>query len=123
MRKYKVLFVDDEEVSRKSFQSLVDWEKHSLELVGVLKDGEEAVRFIQTFPVDILVTDINMPFVDGIELLSAVKEQFLNIRVLLLTGYEFFEYARKAIELKAFDFLLKPITQERLMSAIEKSKI
>lgn len=121
MRKYKVLFADDEEVSRKSFQSLVDWEKYSLELVGVLKDGEQVLEFLKNYPVDILVTDINMPFVDGIELLRIVKEKFPNIRVLLLTGYEFFEYARKAIELKAFDFLLKPITQERLMSAIGKA--
>ncbi len=122
MRKYRVLFVDDEEVSRKSFQTLVDWEAHSVELVGVLKDGEQALEFLKEFPVDILVTDINMPFVDGIELLKNVRDCFPQIRVILLTGYEFFEYARKAIELKAFDFLLKPITQEKLVSAIEKAQ-
>lgn len=121
MSKIRILFVDDEEVSRERFLSLAEWEEPVYELAGICKDGEDALRCLEEKAVDILITDINMPFLDGIELLERVKRDYPHIRVLLLTGYEYFEYARKAIELKAFDFLLKPITAQRLKSAVEKA--
>lgn len=121
MRNYKILFVDDEEVSRRSFLSLVDWEQKQFQVVGVCKDGETALKCLKEHPVDIVISDINMPFLNGIDLLAEIRNNYPGIRVILLTGYEYFEYARKAVELKAFDFLLKPVTAERLLGAAEKA--
>lgn len=121
MRKYNILFVDDEEVIRESFLKLVDWEAYQFDVAGVFKNGETAWEYISEHPVDIVVTDINMPFMTGIDLLENIRIMKSNIRVLLLTGYEYFEYAQKAVQLKAFDFLMKPVTTERLLNAVEKA--
>ena len=121
MRTYSILFIDDEELIRQSFQKLVDWERHRFWVAGVFKNGEDAWNYLSEHPVDILVTDINMPFLNGIDLLERIRGENLKTRVLFLTGYEYFEYAHKAVQLKAFDFLLKPVTIERLLSAVERA--
>lgn len=118
MRRYSILFIDDEEVIRESFLKLVDWEKHQFDVAGVFKNGEAAWEYLQEHPVDIIITDINMPFMDGISLLETIRRESPKTRVLLLTGYEYFEYAQKAVQLKAFDFLLKPVTTKRLLQAV-----
>lgn len=121
MRRYSILFIDDEEVIRESFLKLVDWEKHQFDVAGVYKNGESAWEYLTENYVDIIVTDINMPFMNGITLLEHIRRESPKTRVLLLTGYEYFEYAQKAVQLKAFDFLLKPVTTERLLSAVQKA--
>ena len=121
MRRYSILFIDDEEVIRESFLSLVNWEKQGYDVAGVLKNGEAAWAYLKDHPVDIIVTDINMPFMNGISLLEQIRNTYAKTRVLLLTGYEYFEYAQKAVQLKAFDFLMKPVTTERLLSAVESA--
>lgn len=121
MRRYSILFIDDEEVIRESFLRLVDWEKHQFDVAGVYKNGEMAWEYLRENSVDIIVTDINMPFMNGIDILENIRRESPKTRVLLLTGYEYFEYAQKAVELKAFDFLLKPVTTERLLSAVESA--
>ncbi len=121
MRRYRILFIDDEEVIRESFIKLVDWEKHQFDVAGVFRDGESAWEYLTEHSVDIIVTDINMPFMNGISLLENIRRESPKTRVLLLTGYEYFEYAHKAVQLKAFDFLLKPITTERLLCSVENA--
>ena len=121
MRRYSILFIDDEEVIRESFLKLVDWEKHGFDVSGVFKNGELAWEYLSEHPVDIIVTDINMPFLNGIGLLENIRRECPKTRVLLLTGYEYFEYAQKAVQLKAFDFLLKPVTTEKLLNAVESA--
>lgn len=123
MRKYSILFIDDEEVIRKSFLKLVNWEEHQFDVVGVYKNGEAAWEYLINHVVDIIVTDINMPFMDGISLLENIRRESSGTRVILLTGYEYFEYAQKAVELKAFDFLLKPVQTERLLGAVKKAAL
>lgn len=121
MRRHSILFIDDEELIRQSFLKLVDWEERQFDVAGVFKDGEDAWEYLAAHPVDIIVTDINMPFMNGISLLEHIRRENLRIRVLFLTGYEYFEYAHKAVQLKAFDFLLKPVTTEQLLSAVERA--
>lgn len=118
MRRFKILFIDDEEVIRESFLKLVDWEKYQFDVAGVFKNGEDAWKYLQGNPVDIIITDINMPFMDGISLLEVIRRECPKTRVLLLTGYEYFEYAQKAVQYRAFDFLLKPVTTKRLLQAV-----
>ena len=119
MRRYSILFIDDEELMRESFQKLVDWNAHQVDVVGIFKYGESAREYLESHSVDIIITDINMPFMDGISLLEHIRERSLKSRVLFLTGYEYFEYAHKAVQLKAFDFLLKPVTPEKLLQAAQ----
>lgn len=121
MRRHSVLFIDDEELIRQSFLQLVDWEGRQFDVAGVFKDGEDAWEYLTAHPVDIIVTDINMPFMNGISLLEHIRRENLRTRVLFLTGYEYFEYAHKAVQLKAFDFLLKPVTTDQLLSAVERA--
>lgn len=121
MRKYSVLFVDDEEIIRESFLHLIDWENSRFTLAGICKNGEAAWARLLQESIDIVVTDINMPFMSGIELLENVRSKNYHTRFLFLTGYEFFEYARKAVQLQAFDFLLKPVSSEKLLEAIERA--
>lgn len=121
MRRLKILFIDDEEVIRESFLRLTDWESSRFDVVGIYKNGEAAWDFLQKNPVDIVVSDINMPFMDGIHLLENMRQKKLQVRIIFLTGYEFFEYAQKAVQLQAFDFLLKPVTRPKLMNAIERA--
>ena len=119
MRRYSIIFIDDEELMRESFQKLVDWNAHQFNVVGIFKNGESAWEYLESHTVDIIITDINMPFMDGISLLEHIRERSLKSRVLFLTGYEYFEYAHKAVQLKAFDFLLKPVTPEKLLQAAQ----
>ena len=121
MRRYSILFIDDEELIRESFLQLVDWEAHHFDVAGTFKNGETAWEYLKSHPVDIIITDINMPFMNGINLLEHIRMEKLKTRVLFLTGYEYFEYAHKAVQLQAFDFLLKPITTEKLLSAVERA--
>ena len=121
MRRYSILFIDDEELIRESFLQLVDWEAHQFDVAGTFKNGETAWEYLKSHPVDIIITDINMPFMNGINLLEHIRMEKLKTRVLFLTGYEYFEYAHKAVQLQAFDFLLKPITTEKLLSAVERA--
>lgn len=121
MRRYRLLFIDDEEFIRESFLKLVDWEAYNYEVAGVFKNGESAWAYLEEHPVDIIITDINMPFMNGIDLLEMIREKKIKSRVLFLTGYEYFEYAHKAVQLQAFDFLLKPVTTEKLLRAVERA--
>lgn len=121
MRRYKLLFIDDEKTIRESFLRLTDWEAYHFDVVGVYKDGEEAWQYLSGNPVDIIVTDINMPFMDGIALLQNIRQKNYHVRVIFLTGYEYFSYAQKAVQLRAFEFLLKPVTKEMLLDAVKRA--
>ena len=123
MRRYSILFIDDEELIRESFQKLVDWNAHQFDVAGIFKNGESAWEYLENHMVDIIITDINMPFMDGISLLEHIRECSLKSRVLFLTGYEYFEYAHKAVQLQAFDFLLKPVTTEKLLKAVQRAAL
>ena len=79
MRRFKILFIDDEEVIRESFLKLVDWEKYQFDVAGVFKNGEDAWKYLQGNPVDIIITDINMPFMDGISLLEVIRLSLIHI--------------------------------------------
>jgi two-component system response regulator YesN len=123
MRKYNIVFADDEEIIRESFLKLVDWEKHNFYVAGVFKDGESVWAYIENNPVDILITDINMPFMDGISIMEHIRDKGLKMHVLFLTGYEYFEYAQKAVQMQVFDFLLKPLSTERLLDAAQRAAL
>ena len=125
---YQVLVVDDETEIRQGLARW-DWGPLAVQVVGCCAHGLDALRFLASTPVDILLTDIRMPFLDGLELMDAVGRLYPFVRTVVLSGYSEFEYARQAMRLGAEDYLLKPIdpadlhtTMERLVQRMDNQK-
>ena len=99
---------------------MVPWEKYGFELVGEAADGEMALPLIRKSRPDILITDIKMPFMDGLTLSKLVKKEIPNIKIVILSGYDDFNYAKQAINIGVEDYLLKPITKKALLERLEE---
>lgn len=114
---YKVLLVEDEEKIRKGLANFFDWKKVNTELIGVATNGEEGFKEIYTKKPDIVITDIRMPHVDGLEMIKRAS-QIHEFRTIIISGYDEFEYARTALKLSVDEYILKPIDFEELSNAI-----
>lgn len=110
----KVLIVDDEHLVRKLLRSCINWEEIGYTIVGEASNGHEALDLVDQLKPDLIFTDIYMPFMDGLEFGKLVFEKYANIRIIVLTGYEEFEYAKKSIKIGIADFLLKPINDDEI---------
>ena len=118
MNEIKVFLVEDEMVIRRGIKNSIDWEKEGYIFCGEASDGELAYPMIIKEKPDILITDIRMPFMDGLELFKLVKEELPNIKILILSGYDEFDYAKEAIRLGVTEYLLKPISSGKLLEAL-----
>ncbi|TVQ37499.1 MAG: response regulator [Spirochaetaceae bacterium] len=118
--RYRFLIIDDEPIVREGIRDIIDWGALGFELVGACRDGREGLQALERLKPDVVLTDICMPFVDGLELAAWIAEQYPATRTVLLTGYDEFEYAQEAVKLKVSDFLLKPITADELRHILEK---
>lgn len=116
---FTILIVDDEAGIRDGLASL-NWQTIGYEIAGVGAHGLEALAFMEERPVDVILTDIRMPFMDGLQLLGAVKEQYPFVKVIILSGYDDFEYAKQALKLGAADYLLKPTIIEDLFAIFKE---
>ncbi|MBW7459699.1 response regulator, partial [Paenibacillus sepulcri] len=117
---YKLLIVDDEKEIREGLASWT-WDQVGIEVEGCCSHGLEALQFVEEHPVDIVITDIRMPFMDGIELMRSLNGQYPFIRVVILSGYSDFEYAQKALQFGAIDYLLKPLQFQMLHDTFAKA--
>lgn len=117
---FKVLLVEDEIPVRDRIVKLIDWDKLGLEMAFVAGDGQEAYNFLEEHDVDLILTDICMPFMDGIELAKKIREKNDYCKIIFLTGYDDFQYAKDAIELDVHRYLQKPINKNELESILEK---
>lgn len=116
----KVFLVEDEYAIREGIKKSVDWEKNGFELVGEAGDGEMAFpKILKTKP-DILITDIRMPFMDGLELATLVKKELPDIKIVVLSGYDDFNYAKQAISIGVEEYILKPVSGENLLKELGK---
>lgn len=115
MNEIKVFLVEDEMVIRRGIKNSIDWEKEGYIFCGEASDGELAYPMIIKEKPDILITDIRMPFMDGLELCKLVKKELPNIKILILSGYDEFDYAKEAIRLGVTEYLLKPISSGKLL--------
>ena len=99
MDSIKVFICEDESIVREGLRDMIPWEKYGFEFVGDAPDGEMALPMIRKLKPDVLITDITMPFMDGLSLSRIVMSELPNTKIMIISGYSDFEYARKAIEL------------------------
>ena len=118
----KVFLVEDEAIIRRGIKKNVEWEKNGFEFVGEAGDGEYAYPQILKTEPDILITDIKMKFMDGLELSHLVKKILPNTKIIILSGYNEFEYAKEAITIGISEYLLKPVTAASLTAVLRKVK-
>ncbi|RKD34998.1 response regulator transcription factor [Lacrimispora algidixylanolytica] len=119
---YKVLLVDDEILIRERISQRIPWESLGYELRGTCENGKEAIEFMEKQPVDLVLTDICMPYVDGLELAKYLYENEKRTKVVIITGYDEFEYAKKAVEYRVLSYVLKPVTAVELIEKLEEAK-
>lgn len=120
--KYKVLVADDEPIMRKAMQSLIDWEAQGCRLVCVAENGQEVMAYLKEDIPDILILDVKMPGISGIELARYIYEEKITTKVILLSGYAEFSYAQSAIKYDVKDYVIKSGEFDELLLAIEKAK-
>jgi len=118
---YCVLLVDDEENVLEILKSTIQWQELGVEKLLTAQDGLQALDILENRQVDLLITDINMPSMDGITLIRQVKCLYPEVRCILLTAYGEFEYARQAINLGVENYLLKPITKDEVEQTVQKA--
>jgi|GEM_PF-1219086 len=111
---YRVLIVDDEKFVRKSIINQIEWEQRGLVLVGEADNGEAALSLVSLVKPDIILVDIKMPIMNGIELIRNVKKEYPNIYFIILSGYDDFEYTKEAIKLGITNYIKKPIDENEL---------
>lgn len=116
----KVFLVEDEFIVREGIKKNIDWKSHGYDFCGEASDGELAFPMIQKAKPDIVITDIRMPFMDGLELSKLIKKELPQIEIIILTGHGEFEYAKEAIKLGIAEYLLKPINGEELLSEVDR---
>ena len=112
---YTVLIADDEAIVRMMLSSMIDWDEMELKLAACVSNGREALAYLEQHPVDILITDIQMPVIDGLELIRRVKEFHTQPEILVLSAYNDFPYVRQAFKLGIYDYCLKREIHEEML--------
>lgn len=118
---YRVLIAEDEEIIRRGVCNSLSWEEIGCEIVGAVENGAEAIEWLKQASPDLLLCDIRMPEVSGLDVARFICENRIDCKVILLTGYNEFSYAQKAITYGVFDYLLKPVSSDALKTAINRA--
>lgn len=118
---YKLIIVEDEEIIRKGLVHTIDWLSMGFTVIAEAENGEEGLEMINKFDPDLVITDIRMPFMDGLEMLMIAKNTN-RFESIILTSYGEFEYAKKAISIGVSDYILKPINEIELFELISRLK-
>lgn len=114
----KLLIADDEQYVRYSLTKEIDWAKYGIEVTGVASDGREAVELARSTRPDLLLTDIRMPLLSGLEVIKCLKSELPQMKVVLFSGWSDFEYAREGMKLGASNYLIKPCPDEEIVDAL-----
>lgn len=117
---YRIFLVEDEIAAREGIRDSVDWARNGYEWGGEAPDGELALSMIEKDPPDILITDVKMPFMDGLELSRIVRSRYPHTRILILSGHDEFRYAQEAMQLGVAEYLLKPIGARELLATLAR---
>jgi two-component system response regulator YesN len=119
---YQVLLVDDEFLVRDAIKNNLNWEALGFELAGDCQNGKEAIEFLKAHAVDVVITDICMPYVDGLELSRHLYNHYPGTVIIIFSGFGEFDYAKKAIQYQVSDYLLKPVTPEELKQVLVRTR-
>ena len=114
----RVFLAEDESIVRESLRDNIPWNEYGYEFVGEAGDGEVALPLIRKTSPDLLITDIRMPFLDGLALTHIVKKEMPQMRVIVISGYDDFEYARRALTEGVDQYIMKPITRKTMWEAL-----
>ena len=115
-----IMLVDDERVIREGLSLIINALDSSYKIIAKVTNGSEALELMHTFPPDIVITDIKMPVMDGIELIERMQEKFPEIKKVVLSGFDEFEYVRQSMKCGAVDYLLKPVNESELADLLEE---
>lgn len=122
MQTYKVLLVDDEEEVMNVIEHKIDWEELGFSVIGRAQNGVKALEVAEKTEPDVVITDIKMPYMDGLELSRKLKEENPSIRIMILTGFDEFEYAKEAVHLEIEEYVLKPVNANELSDCMKRLK-
>lgn len=118
---YKILIVDDDASARNGLSRCIDWKKMDLEIAGFAFNGRDAIEFVERHPVDIVLSDVCMPGMDGLELCRILHGSYPEIQILLISGYGEVDYLKTAIEVRAVNYILKPVKVTELEKSIAQA--
>jgi YesN/AraC family two-component response regulator len=116
------MIIDDEMSARRLLQASIDWRSLDMELVGEAASGIEAINIIDELRPDIVFVDISMPFMNGIEFTKVATERYPNLMIIILTGFDDFEYARQCVRLPVVEYMLKPFVRQEVIEVLTKIK-
>ncbi len=122
MNPYKIMLVDDEEEVRTSIIRKIDWQDAGFEVIGDAENGKEALEKIEQNEPDVVLTDIRMPYMDGLEMAEMIRQRYPSMKLVIFSGFDEFEYAKKAIKLNVIEYILKPVNVEELTAILKKIK-
>lgn len=117
---YSILIVEDEPIIRRGIASLIDFESLGISTVHEVENGEQALQKIREEAPDILLTDINMPKMDGITLAQLVRTEYPQMRIIFLTWYDYVDYLLSAVKIGVEDYILKPVTKSEIEALLVK---
>lgn len=116
---YKVLLADDESLIKIGLMALIDWEDHGFEIAFTAESGEEAIAYLKNHQIDLLITDILMGEMSGLELIQEAKEFQPHLKSIVLTGYQEFGFIKQGLLLGIENYLVKPVDEEELLTTIQ----
>lgn len=120
MNLYRIMLVDDEEEVRKAIIRQMDWEQLGFIVVGDAENGEDALEKMEQYEPDVVITDIRMPYMDGLTLTARIREKYPSTKILIFSGYDDFEYAQQAIKLNVTEYILKPVNGQELAQILDR---
>lgn len=119
---YRVMLIDDEQSARSLLKASINWERYDMEVAGEAASGIEAINIIDEIVPDIAFVDISMPFMNGIEFTEVATKRYPGLKIIIMTAFDEFEYARQCIRLPVFDYMLKPFVRAEVEENLKKLK-
>lgn len=116
------MVIDDEYMILKGLEKIIDWNEYGFQVVKSARNSRQALEYLETNEVDLIITDVNMPKISGLDFVKIAKEREHKFEFMILSGYQEFDYVRTGLKLGAIDYILKPVDPDALIEALKKVK-